>query len=418
MDRSGYESRLGPREQANIEKFLTLVREAGARQSLDDLVEELERLRESDPREQDSAAEESGDVVRLLTIHSAKGLEFPVVFLPSLEAGMSQAAAPALLSPRLGLGVRWRDPATGHSARDSLYKEIEADLKTREAAESDRLLYVAMTRAEEHLVLSCSGKRGNWAAYLASGWGLALDKAGEREERVTAPDGSVFAVRVLCADRPPAPAPQLSLSRSRLNLTRPIDAPEVSGQYDSTASVTSIALFADCPRRYYLARYLGWNAERSRAAPDGDEQEEGADRESADPTEFGRQVHALLAGGSREGAGVDALALVDRFDSSELGRRLQRAMRESEREFAFSFGHRRCSPERPNRPMVRGGWRARDCRLQDRCHCARRNGGARQGLRAAIAALRGGSGAVLRRRPPDRAVLVFPAPGSGCPWWT
>ena len=77
MDRAGYELQLGPRERANIEKFLILVRESGARQSLDELIEELERLRESDPREQDSEAEESGDVVRVLTIHAAKGLEFP-----------------------------------------------------------------------------------------------------------------------------------------------------------------------------------------------------------------------------------------------------------------------------------------------------------------------------------------------------
>src|SRR5439155_618080 len=74
MDRSGYELSLGPRRRANIEKFLTLVREAGARLSLDELVEELQRLRESDPREQDSQAEESGDAVRILTIHAAKGL--------------------------------------------------------------------------------------------------------------------------------------------------------------------------------------------------------------------------------------------------------------------------------------------------------------------------------------------------------
>jgi len=90
MDRSGYEMTLGPRERANVERFITLVREAGARQSLDDLIEELERLRESDPREQDSASEETGDVVRVMTIHAAKGLEFPVVFLSALQAGMNK----------------------------------------------------------------------------------------------------------------------------------------------------------------------------------------------------------------------------------------------------------------------------------------------------------------------------------------
>src|SRR5262249_51072642 len=120
MDRAGYETRLGPRERANVGKFLNLVRDAGARESLDDLVDELERLRESDPREQDSAAEDSGDVVRVLTIHAAKGLEFPVVFLPALQAGVNKTPPPALLEPNLGLGIRWRNPATGRSAPDRL----------------------------------------------------------------------------------------------------------------------------------------------------------------------------------------------------------------------------------------------------------------------------------------------------------
>src|SRR6185295_18979969 len=88
MDRTGYELTQSPRERRNIEKFLALVQEAGSRLSLDELVEELERLRESDPREQDSQAEESGDVVRVMTVHSAKGLEFPIVFLPALQTQM------------------------------------------------------------------------------------------------------------------------------------------------------------------------------------------------------------------------------------------------------------------------------------------------------------------------------------------
>ena len=332
MDRSGYEMTLGPRERANVEKFLTLVREAGARQSLDDLIEDLERLRDSDPREQDSASEESEDVVRVMTIHSAKGLEFPVVFLPALQAGMNKGMAPALLSPRLGLGVRWRNPVTGHSVKDSLYKEIAEELGAREQAESNRLLYVAMTRAEEHLVLSCSGKLTNWAGYLTSSWGLALEQPSEdpREQRVSAPDGSSFAVRVLCTDRPPASTTQLSLGLD-------FEAPErvapaaVSGQYDSSASVTSIALFADCPRRYYLSRYLGWDEERRRFEPD---MEDEAEREPVDASEFGRHVHGLLAGSVRDGAQPEALALVARFESSELGRRLGRAAA-VEREFDF-----------------------------------------------------------------------------------
>jgi ATP-dependent exoDNAse (exonuclease V) beta subunit len=331
MDRSGYELGLGPRQRANIEKFLTLVREAGSRRSLDDLVEELERLRDSDPREQDSQAEESGDVVRILTIHAAKGLEFPIVFLPALHTAVSTGLAPALFSPRLGLGVRWRNPATGDSAKDSLYEKIAGELGAKAAAESNRLLYVAMTRAEEHLVLSCSGsgKLKNWAAYLESNWKLDLQtpREGPSEERVAAPDGTSFAVRVLSTDRPPAPVQQLSLAFDS-EIPDIVSPPPISGQHDSTASVTSIALFADCPRRYYLARFQSRDSHG--AVPDEDQPK----REKIDASEFGRQVHALLAGGERAGASPAALALAARFEASDLGARAGRSTR-VEREFDF-----------------------------------------------------------------------------------
>ncbi len=154
MDRSGYELRLDPRQRTNIEKFLAMVRDAAARTSLDGLIEELERLRASDPREQDSAVEDSGDVVRLMTIHSAKGLEFPVVFLVAVQSGTDNKSPTALLSPGHGLGLRWRNPAGGESVKDSHDIEIREDPKAREKAENKRQLYVAKTRAEEHLVIS------------------------------------------------------------------------------------------------------------------------------------------------------------------------------------------------------------------------------------------------------------------------
>jgi hypothetical protein len=79
-----------------------------------------------------------------------------------------------------------------------------------------------------------------------------------------------------------------------------------------------------------LARYLGWEDERRTVLSEEDEPEQ----EPVDASEFGRQVHALLAGGGRDGAGPEALALAARFEASELGRRLGAAGR-VEREFDF-----------------------------------------------------------------------------------
>ena len=95
-----------------------------------------------------------------------------------------------------------------------------------------------------------------------------------------------------------------------------LEAPRVQSQYDSSAAVTDVALFSVCPRKYFLARYVGWQAEgRGTGA-----------------VEFGIEVHKAMAG--METSSVEALELKSRFDASEMGRRLARAER-AEREFDF-----------------------------------------------------------------------------------
>jgi CRISPR/Cas system-associated exonuclease Cas4 (RecB family) len=133
---------------------------------------------------------------------------------------------------------------------------------------------------------------------------------------------------VISTDRPPTPPSQLSLSFEPEAAGRV--APAIArGQYDSTAAVTSIALFADCPRRYYLSRYLGWEAQRG-AVVTADEPE----RDNLDATEFGRQVHAILSGAPPSDAHPDAIGLAARFTASELGLESARATY-VEREFDF-----------------------------------------------------------------------------------
>ena len=77
MDETGYFVHLDGRGTANTEKFLAQAREASARQPLHAFVEELELLRDSDPREPDAPPEDSANAVKMMTVHSAKGLEFP-----------------------------------------------------------------------------------------------------------------------------------------------------------------------------------------------------------------------------------------------------------------------------------------------------------------------------------------------------
>ena len=141
------------------------------------------------------------------------------------------------------MGVKWRNPATGKAEKDAAHAALSKRLKKDEDAEEDRLLYVAMTRAEDRLVLSYAREKavavaegcgkGNWSGN-GGGIGRAEIHAGGPRRVETA-----------------APAtPEIVL-----------EAAVVTGQYDSSAAVTDVALFAACPRKYYLARYLGLTPE-------------------------------------------------------------------------------------------------------------------------------------------------------------
>jgi ATP-dependent exoDNAse (exonuclease V) beta subunit len=154
IDDAAYESSLDLRARANVDKFLALVREWYRRRprSLYELLQELEWLRSS-ASETDAPPDDSSDVVRLMTMHQAKGLQFPIVFLPALHKGIDRRKPPICLSAQAGLGARWRNPATGESLADLAHLLYSRELEQKEEAEENRLFYVAMTRAEEHLVL-------------------------------------------------------------------------------------------------------------------------------------------------------------------------------------------------------------------------------------------------------------------------
>jgi ATP-dependent exoDNAse (exonuclease V) beta subunit len=319
----------GARGAANIDKFLAQARNASARMSLDEFVEELALVRASNPREPDAPPEDSANAVKVMTVHSAKGLEFPVVFVAALHKGVETNPPAVAFSPQIGLGTRWRNPARREDKDDLFLHKIREERKTREEAESDRLLYVAMTRAEQHLVLSFSGKKPKeWAAVVTDG--LQLDLDGFRDEVLTrgAPDGKGWKLRLLATDR----APELPVGQASRPVLPPEDvellpAPEVSEQQDTNATVTALAAFANCPRRYYLGHYLGFEGRPRKA------EQAAGDGELA-AGQFGSQVHALLAGNAVAEADPEALRLAEVFRQSPLGRRVERASR-AEREFDF-----------------------------------------------------------------------------------
>lgn len=94
--------------------------------------------------------------VRILSIHKSKGLEFPFVFLCDTARlfNKSDTRASVLVHPALGLGPKCTDQANGVEYPTIARQAIAAQLLTETLSEEMRLLYVAMTRAKERLVIT------------------------------------------------------------------------------------------------------------------------------------------------------------------------------------------------------------------------------------------------------------------------
>jgi ATP-dependent exoDNAse (exonuclease V) beta subunit len=346
LDETAYAEGLDARACSNLDKLLGQVRDWRQRRggSLRGLIADLEWRRRME-REPVAPPSDSSDVVRLMSIHQAKGLQFPIVFLSALHRGVSRDKPPISLSPSGAIGARWRNPVSGEDLSDWAHLEYCDHQERKEKEEENRLLYVAMTRAEEHLVLSFANTghaMRNWAGKVVSAFGFDPESRDE-QSGFHHPPSAKFPIRLWrTSTRPQVPAPPETAPavHTAVLLPRPL----LAGQHDSAVSVTSVALFETCPRRYYLARYLSAvqaispaksASETARlSTPPVGQALSLARVEPPDAAEIGLQVHSLLAGEPCEEAGPEARELEARFWDSDLGARAARAER-IEREFDF-----------------------------------------------------------------------------------
>lgn len=116
---------------------------------------DIQQKYEIDYGEADTAGE-NDDVVRIMTIHKSKGLEFPVVFVSGLGKGFNtqDTKSDLVIHEKLGLGLveKTKSPRTKRSSL--IRNEIESRIKRENLGEELRVLYVALTRAKEKIILT------------------------------------------------------------------------------------------------------------------------------------------------------------------------------------------------------------------------------------------------------------------------
>ncbi len=386
VDATGYDLHVlslqgGARRLANIHKLLRLAADFERDRGRDvrGLADLATAELEAEARETDAPVE-LGDVkaVRLMSVHAAKGLEFPVVCIADLGRQRPADGDEDLLVAEGEVGLRLVG-LDGSSEPALAYEALRERARGRAAREEERVMYVALTRARERLIVSGGVPLANWPAEgpkapplawlgpaLLGGDLRALPASGEPVADV-AWDGA----RVRCSVNTPQTVGRvlreasLAPAGARLPVAAPPPprppAPEPAGAppVSRTLSYSRLAAWKACGYRYYVQRVLGLPDEEPpvpapAAAADPLVAEPGPAGEPAPPAGLdartrGSLVHAMLehAGSDPvELAGAwgitlsveevaDVVRLAEAFAGSPLARRIAGA-RAVHREHGFS----------------------------------------------------------------------------------
>jgi len=144
--------------------------------SVREFVEYVRTLRDVGARESE-APTEAGSAVQLMTVHKAKGLEFPVVVIADAAHAGHGGTALVWLDERLGVTLNLRDRSDDENRRPAAHRLATLRNAERDEAEDRRLLYVAATRAKEKLLVSGHTKILKGGRLSLSGWLKLLGQA-------------------------------------------------------------------------------------------------------------------------------------------------------------------------------------------------------------------------------------------------
>ncbi len=263
----------GAQKLANVEKLFTLAErfERSGAHLIRDFVKYVRDFESIGSRESEGQLDEAANAVTFMTIHQAKGLEYPVVIIPDLQRISGPKDNWFLLDRYLGLTLKVPD-GRGDQVMGGTFKQFSDRARQRELFESLRLLYVAATRAQDRLILSGAADELNklnagrdcWLKWI---WqGLELENARRSETINLAPDVQVHFALNLTDESRDIPKPEsvrLVESASAIDLDQPAGlfpllAPveRIIDPLVPRFSVTQLINYRRCPRQYYFDRVL------------------------------------------------------------------------------------------------------------------------------------------------------------------
>ncbi len=182
--------RHNPQALFNIDKLLDTAREFDRRgyTTLQDFVEWVKNIRRTEQREATSDMNLPGfqGSVSIMTVHKAKGLEYPVMFLPGMnQAARSLIAGPEALIEETGGTRRMAIRDADNPVYEDLWKGERGEQEELRR-EHQRLLYVAMTRARDHLIMlgtlgnnKTAIKQNTWLDFLHQALSLDQNKSAD-----------------------------------------------------------------------------------------------------------------------------------------------------------------------------------------------------------------------------------------------
>ncbi len=279
---------LGERKLANLHKLVEQARsfdKAGIF-SLSDFITQLSEFVVRQPDEALAATHpESTNVVKLMSIHQSKGLEFPVVIVPDIGRPRRAAGPSVAFTPELGPLLKDDKATTGYD----LFMAAERD---EEMAELSRLLYVATTRAADYLILSAGVEQpgdaaGGWMELLASRFDLTTGDC------KAASDSSLVKVTTV---EPPVHTKPTDLRRRR-DLAKMVEKAQQmadDGQGRQPRFLAPVPADAAARRQYSFSRLTGMLHARTATVSENATNGDASTEAPLDARGLGTLVHAVL----------------------------------------------------------------------------------------------------------------------------